>query len=177
MVLQLPSPTPPIHQLSKGDFTWRAPAAQCPICLQGLNAALYYRNTDFREYVSLVPTSAHTGEGVPDILMLVVQLTQKLMLERIMWSQEIMCTVLEIKARIANTPVIGSPPRSKPTSAAPVSILRARICRPHFIAGTLLHAGVTASFCTGMFVCRTAPHVMRLESTTHAFLALGRNVD
>ena len=97
MVLQLPSPTPPIHQLSKGDFTWRAPAAQCPICLQGLNAALYYRNTDFREYVSLVPTSAHTGEGVPDILMLVVQLTQKLMLER-QYIQEIRDDNMMIRA-------------------------------------------------------------------------------
>ena len=70
---------------------------------QGLNAALYYRNTDFREYVSLVPTSAHTGEGVPDILMLLVQLSQKLMIERIMWSEEIVCTVLEIKVKRAKT--------------------------------------------------------------------------
>jgi hypothetical protein len=30
---------------------------------QGLNAVLYNKNQDFRKYVSLVPTSAHTGEG------------------------------------------------------------------------------------------------------------------
>jgi translation initiation factor 5B len=31
---------------------------------QGLNACLYYQNKDFSNYVSLVPTSAHTGEGI-----------------------------------------------------------------------------------------------------------------
>ena len=30
---------------------------------QGLNAELYYRNKNMGRYVSLVPTSAHTGEG------------------------------------------------------------------------------------------------------------------
>ena len=52
---------------------------------------------DFREYVSLIPTSAHTGEGVPDILMLLVQITQKMMVERIMWTPLVQCTVLEVK--------------------------------------------------------------------------------
>jgi len=64
---------------------------------QGLNSEYYHRNKDFREYVSLCPTSAHTGEGVPDILMLIVQLTQKLMVERIMFTPEVQCTVLEVK--------------------------------------------------------------------------------
>jgi len=64
---------------------------------QGINAQLYYRNKDFREYVSLIPTSAITGEGVPDILMLLVQLSQKMLVERVMWSAETQCTVLEVK--------------------------------------------------------------------------------
>ena len=32
---------------------------------QGLNSLPYYENKDFGRIVSLVPTSAHTGEGVP----------------------------------------------------------------------------------------------------------------
>lgn len=32
---------------------------------QGLNSLPYYQNKDFARIVSLVPTSAHTGEGVP----------------------------------------------------------------------------------------------------------------
>jgi translation initiation factor 5B len=64
---------------------------------QGLNAVLYYRNTDFRKYVSLVPTSAVSGEGIADLLMLLVQLTQKMMPERLYFSPTVQATVLEVK--------------------------------------------------------------------------------
>ena len=43
---------------------------------QGLNVALYWKNPDPRKYVNIVPTSAISGEGIPDMLQLVVQLTQ-----------------------------------------------------------------------------------------------------
>ena len=42
----------------------------------GLNADLFYENTDPRRVVSVVPTSAISGEGVPDLLCLAVELTQ-----------------------------------------------------------------------------------------------------
>lgn len=61
-----------------------------------LNCALYTRNKDFRRVVSLVPTSAITGEGVPDLLMLLVQLTQSMMSERLMYISELQCTILEV---------------------------------------------------------------------------------
>mmetsp|Transcript_20813 Transcript_20813/g.29227 ORF Transcript_20813/g.29227 Transcript_20813/m.29227 type:complete len:680 (+) Transcript_20813:889-2928(+) len=64
---------------------------------QGLNAALYYKNKDFRKYLSIVPTSAITGEGVADLLMLLVQLTQRLMSERLLYLSALQCTVLEVK--------------------------------------------------------------------------------
>lgn len=54
-----------------------------------LNSKLYYENKDFRKYVSLVPTSAHTGEGIPDLLLLLVQLTQRLMHERLVLRKEV----------------------------------------------------------------------------------------
>merc|ERR1712137_655802 len=43
---------------------------------RGFNAVPYYKNKDFRKNLSIVPTSAVTGEGIPDLLMLLVQLTQ-----------------------------------------------------------------------------------------------------
>jgi len=64
---------------------------------QGLNVALYWKNPDPRKYVNIVPTSAITGEGIPDMLQLVVQLTQKMMGERLMFISELQCTVLEVK--------------------------------------------------------------------------------
>lgn len=44
---------------------------------QGLNFELYYRNKEVRKYVSIMPTSAISGEGVPDLLLLLIQSTQK----------------------------------------------------------------------------------------------------
>lgn len=64
---------------------------------QGLNAILYYENKNFAKNVSLVPTSAHTGEGVPDMIMLLVNLTQQRMSDRLMYLSELECTVLEVK--------------------------------------------------------------------------------
>lgn len=64
---------------------------------QGLNAVLYYQNTNFARNVSLVPTSAITGEGVPDMIMLLVNLTQQRMSDRLMYLSELECTVLEVK--------------------------------------------------------------------------------
>ncbi len=64
---------------------------------QGLNAKLYYENDDFRNTVSLVPTSAITGEGIPDLLLLLVQLTQQMMQKRLSYCAAVECTVLEVK--------------------------------------------------------------------------------
>ena len=47
--------------------------------------------------VSLVPTSAHTGEGIPDMLKLLVTLTQERMTNKLMYLSEVECTVLEVK--------------------------------------------------------------------------------
>jgi Elongation factor Tu domain 2 len=46
------------------------------MCDQGLNVALYWKNPDVRKFVNIVPTSAITGEGIPDMLQLLVKLTQ-----------------------------------------------------------------------------------------------------
>jgi translation initiation factor 5B len=64
---------------------------------EGLNACLYYDNKNLGRNVSLVPTSAITGEGVPDMIMLLVNLTQQRMSERLMYLSELECTVLEVK--------------------------------------------------------------------------------
>ncbi|SRR6266545_7402825 len=64
---------------------------------EGLNARLYYENDNFARNVSVVPTSAITGEGVPDMIMLLVNLTQKRMSDRLMYLSELECTVLEVK--------------------------------------------------------------------------------
>ena len=43
---------------------------------KGLNTELYWKNDDPTHTVSMVPTSAITGEGIPDLLLWLVRLTQ-----------------------------------------------------------------------------------------------------
>ncbi len=53
------------------EFKDRAAQAIVQLNEQGLNAKLYWENDDLGGTVSLVPTSAVTGEGVPDLLKMV----------------------------------------------------------------------------------------------------------
>ncbi|KAG6752813.1 hypothetical protein POTOM_042851 [Populus tomentosa] len=62
---------------------------------QGLNTELYYKNKDMGETFNIVPTSAITGEGIPDLLLLLIQWSQKTMIEKLTFRNE--CTVLEVK--------------------------------------------------------------------------------
>ena len=48
---------------------WKIPSPlPHPPYTQGLNVALYWKNPDPRTFVNVVPTSAITGEGIPDLL-------------------------------------------------------------------------------------------------------------
>ena len=81
----------------KREFEDRLSKTMLALAEQGLNAELYTRNQDFRKYISICPTSAITGEGIPDMIMLLVQLTQKHMGEQLMYLSELEATVLEVK--------------------------------------------------------------------------------
>lgn len=81
----------------KREFEDRLQKTKLALAEEGLNAELHYRNADIKKTVSLVPTSAHTGEGIPDLLMLIIALTQKMMADDLMFSKEIEATILEVK--------------------------------------------------------------------------------
>lgn len=49
----------------------------------GLNATVYYKNLNPREYISLVPISAKTGDGIPDMLMLIGTLSTKFLKKKL----------------------------------------------------------------------------------------------
>ncbi|CAM6096724.1 unnamed protein product [Calypogeia fissa] len=79
------------------EFETRTNAVITQLKEQGMNSELYYKNKEVRKVISMVPTSAVSGEGVPDLLMLLVQLTQRMMEEKLMYVSEVQCTVLEVK--------------------------------------------------------------------------------
>lgn len=79
------------------EFEDRVQKTKIALAEQGLNSELYYKNRNLGRNVSLVPTSAVTGEGVPDMLKLLIELTQNRMSEKLMYLSELECTVLEVK--------------------------------------------------------------------------------
>uniref|UniRef100_A0A0D2XJR3 Eukaryotic translation initiation factor 5B n=1 Tax=Fusarium oxysporum (strain Fo5176) TaxID=660025 RepID=A0A0D2XJR3_FUSOF len=82
----------------RNEFETRLEKTKIAFAEQGFNSELFYENKSMSKYVSLVPTSAHTGEGVPDMLKLIVQLTQERMVGSLMYLSEVQATVLEVKA-------------------------------------------------------------------------------
>ena len=81
----------------QNEFRTRLEQTKLAFAEQGFNSELFYENKSMSRNVSLVPTSAHTGEGVPDMLKLLVKLTQERMTNALMYLTEVECTVLEVK--------------------------------------------------------------------------------
>ncbi len=81
----------------QNEFRDRLEKTKVAFAEQGFNAELYSENKSMAKNVSLVPTSAHTGEGIPDLLKLLVTLTQERMTNKLMYLSEVECTVLEVK--------------------------------------------------------------------------------
>jgi translation initiation factor 5B len=79
------------------EFEDRYSKIKVALAEQGLNSELYFQNRNMSKYVSIVPTSAVTGEGVPDLLWLLLELTQKRMSKQLMYISEVEATILEVK--------------------------------------------------------------------------------
>lgn len=82
----------------KREYDQRIESAKLALTEQGLNVALHWENPDPRKYVNIVPTSAITGEGVPDLLHLLTALPQSRMRERLAYYEWPQASVLEVKS-------------------------------------------------------------------------------
>lgn len=83
---------------TKMEFDERSKEAILQISEQGLNAALFYENKNVREYINVVPTSAHTGDGMGNLIATICDLTQNLLAKRLAYGEELEATVMEVKA-------------------------------------------------------------------------------
>lgn len=81
----------------QNEFHSRYEQIKLALSEQGLNSELYFENKNMSKYVSIVPTSAVTGEGVPDLLWLLLELTQKRMSKQLMYLSKVEATILEVK--------------------------------------------------------------------------------
>lgn len=86
------------HINTQNEFKTRSQSVILQFAEQGLNAALFYENPDSKTYVSLVPTSAITGEGMGNLLDLIVENCQTHLYKRLVFNNELQATVLEVKA-------------------------------------------------------------------------------
>ncbi|XP_025425441.1 eukaryotic translation initiation factor 5B [Sipha flava] len=86
------------HSNTQNEFKTRSQNVILQFAEQGLNAALFYENPDPKSYVSLVPTSAITGEGMGNLLDLIIENCQTHLYKRLLFSNELQATVLEVKA-------------------------------------------------------------------------------
>ncbi|XP_071497268.1 eukaryotic translation initiation factor 5B-like [Diadema antillarum] len=83
---------------TKDEFEERTRNIITEFAEQSLNAALFYDNPDVKTYISLVPTSAHSGDGMGNLIALIITLSQTLLAKRLAFSQQLQCTTLEVKS-------------------------------------------------------------------------------
>lgn len=84
-------------QAVQSEFEERWTFVRTQLQEQGFNSELFFKNKNMSKYVSVCPTSAHTGEGIPDMIKLIVKLTQERLTNNLMYLSEVECTVLEVK--------------------------------------------------------------------------------
>jgi translation initiation factor 5B len=64
---------------------------------RGFNSERFDRIKDFKKNVSIVPVSGITGEGIPDLLMVLAGLAQQFLKERLILSEQAKGSILEVK--------------------------------------------------------------------------------
>lgn len=72
----------------------------------GFNSEAFYRVKDFTKEVAIIPVSARTAEGIPELLTMLVGLTQQFMLNKLNVSDVTKGIVLEVKEEIGLGPTV-----------------------------------------------------------------------
>ena len=64
---------------------------------EDINAEFYFKNSNPKQIYSIVPVSSKTGEGIADLLALLVYTAQNWMLKKIIYQDTVSCTIMESK--------------------------------------------------------------------------------
>ncbi|CAL6030188.1 Translation_initiation factor IF-2 [Hexamita inflata] len=82
---------------TQNDFDLKYNQVKNQLGEQGFFTDFWWKVSDINQVVPIVPTSAVTGEGLCDLLAILIQFSQQLMRDRLTYSDETQCTVLEVK--------------------------------------------------------------------------------
>ncbi|KAM3193849.1 hypothetical protein ACQJBY_070470 [Aegilops geniculata] len=80
----------------KSEYKWRLTKVVTDFKENGFNTAPYYENNKKKKVVNIVPTSAESGEGVPDLLLLLVRWLPDIITDELAYDDAVECTVLEV---------------------------------------------------------------------------------
>ncbi|KAM0895891.1 hypothetical protein ACQ4PT_023546 [Festuca glaucescens] len=80
----------------QSEYKWRLTEVVTQFKENGFNTAPYYENKKMKQVFNIVPTSAIRGEGVPDLLLLLVRWVPEIMIEKLAYDNSVECTILEV---------------------------------------------------------------------------------
>ena len=63
----------------------------------GFDADLYYNVDDFTKKIAMVPTSAHTKQGIPELIMMICGISEKFLKEKLELGKDAKGVILEVK--------------------------------------------------------------------------------
>lgn len=91
---------------AKLEFKDRYEKIQLELSMLGLNSAIFLKNPNPKSYINIVPTSAVTGEGISDMLSVLLNLVETNLLKRVKFEETVQCMVLEARSEEGKAPSI-----------------------------------------------------------------------
>ncbi|KAL5962597.1 Eukaryotic translation initiation factor 5B [Taenia solium] len=88
------------NEVTINDFNLRFKEVVQHFALMELNVELFYRNANPSEFISMVPTSAHSGDGMGDLLAFMCKEMQRRLYKRLTFSEELKASVMEVKVTV-----------------------------------------------------------------------------
>ena len=77
------------------EFNDRLYDIQGQLKSQGINSELYWNNISYNDTVSICPISAITGEGLSNLLQLIINISQTELHDSIIFTEELKCIIME----------------------------------------------------------------------------------
>ncbi|KAF6774025.1 hypothetical protein AHF37_04483 [Paragonimus kellicotti] len=83
--------------MTRNDFDDHFKQVVQDFAMMNVNVKLFYDNPNPDEFISMVPTSAHTGDGMGDLLATLCMRLQNKLSKRLAFSEELHASVMEVK--------------------------------------------------------------------------------